>query len=155
MRAILTAFLICWSFDGLALENAVAALKSDEGFRSRMYIDTEGHPTIGYGFKITSPLMGDRILRADADLLLIQKVIAIHTRLSSNPTYLALPKHKRDVIISMVYQMGYHGVMKFKDMWAALKVGDYDKAGVAMQDSLWYKQTPNRAKRHINVIRGK
>ena len=154
MKRILTILLVCWSFDGLALDNAVDLLKSEEGFSSTIYLDTEGYPTFGYGFKITSPLMGDRILEVDANRLLIQKVIAIHERLSSNPTYLALPKHKRHILISMAYQMGHHGLMQFRNMWAALEIGDYENAGEAMKDSLWYKQTPNRAERHIDVIEG-
>ena len=154
MKAFLTIVLVCWSFDGLALDIAVDSLKSDEGFSREIYIDTEGYPTIGYGFKVTSPMTGDRMSRRYANVIIANKVRAIHERLSSNPTYLALPKHKRRILISMAYQMGHHGLMQFRNMWAALEVGDYYEAGEAMKDSLWYKQTPNRAKRHISVIKG-
>ena len=154
MKQLITILLVCWSFDGLAIDNSVKLLKVEEGFSSTLYMDTEGYPTIGYGFRVTSALMGDRILRVDAESLLIAKVTAIHSRLSSNPTYLRLPKHKRDIIVSMAYQMGYHGVMQFRDMWEALEQGDYYLAGLAMQDSKWFKQTPNRAIRHIQTIMG-
>ena len=154
MKAFLTILLACYSFDGLALGNAVDLLKSEEGYRYEVYIDTEGYPTVGYGTRVTSPMMGDRMSRQYANIILFNRVRAIHERLSSNPTYLGLPKHKRHVLISMTYQMGYHGVMQFRDMWAALEVGDYYKAGEAMKDSLWYKQTPNRAIRHIDIIKG-
>jgi lysozyme len=30
-------------------------LKRSEGFRSRVYLDTQGHPTIGYGHKLHRP----------------------------------------------------------------------------------------------------
>ncbi|BCV03392.1 MAG: hypothetical protein CM15mV66_210 [uncultured marine virus] len=45
----------------------------------------------------------------------------------------------------MVYQMGEGGVSKFKGMLSALRKGKYTDASDEMIDSLWYRQTPNRA----------
>ena len=154
MRAILAAILLGCSCSVIALDDVVELLKREESFERNIYIDTEGFPTIGYGTRVTSPMMGDRILRADADMLLRLRIAEIHERLSSNPTYLSLPQHKRDILISMVYQMGHYGVSQFRDMWAALEQGDYESAGDAMKDSLWYTQTTNRAERHIETIKG-
>ena len=51
----------------------------------------------------------------------------------------------KQVIINMVYQIGEGGVSKFKKMWKALDREDYGEASFQMLDSLWAKQTPNRA----------
>ncbi len=51
----------------------------------------------------------------------------------------------KQVIINMVYQIGEGGVSKFKNMWKALDKEDYGEASFQMLDSLWAKQTPNRA----------
>ena len=51
----------------------------------------------------------------------------------------------KEIIIEMVYQMGEGGVSKFKGMLSALSDGRYTDASDEMIDSLWYRQTPNRA----------
>ena len=43
--------------------------------------------------------------------------------------------------------MGAFGVSKFKGMLKALSEKDYKRASYEMLDSLWARQTPNRAKR--------
>ena len=43
--------------------------------------------------------------------------------------------------------MGRPRLTKFKKMWAAIKVADWKEAAVEGRDSLWHKQTPNRAER--------
>ena len=46
----------------------------------------------------------------------------------------------------MIFQMGFTGVSKFKNMIKALQNHDYKQASIEMLDSRWAKQTPNRAK---------
>ena len=53
----------------------------------------------------------------------------------------------RNIVVEMVYQMGAFGVSKFKGMLKALSEKDYKRASYEMLDSLWARQTPNRAKR--------
>ena len=55
----------------------------------------------------------------------------------------------KQVIIEMVFQLGIGGVSKFKKMWSyqALDNEDYGEASFQMMDSLWAKQTPNRAEK--------
>ena len=45
----------------------------------------------------------------------------------------------------MVYQLGLNGVSKCKKMLKALEREEYNKESAEMLDSLWAKQTPNRA----------
>ena len=61
-----------------------------------------------------------------------------------------------DVITQMVFQLGKEGTRGFKNMWAALKQGDYVKASEEMLDSRWAKQTPQRARavaREMRMLR--
>jgi len=46
-----------------------------------------------------------------------------------------------------VFQLGKTGVSKFKNMWKCLSELNYVGASYEMLDSLWAKQTPNRAKK--------
>lgn len=56
-----------------------------------------------------------------------------------------LDEMRREVLIEMVYQMGIAKVREFVDMLAAIRNHDYKGAAAAGRDSLWAKQTPNRA----------
>ena len=47
----------------------------------------------------------------------------------------------------MAYQLGVNGVLKFKKMIEALRSKDYKEASKQGLDSLWAKQTPQRANR--------
>jgi lysozyme len=47
----------------------------------------------------------------------------------------------------MAFQMGVDGLLKFKNTLELIKNGKYKEASDAMLDSLWAKQTPNRASR--------
>ena len=59
----------------------------------------------------------------------------------------------KQVIIEMVFQLGIGGVGKFKKMWSALDSEDYGEASFQMMDSLWAKQTPNRAEKLSQKMR--
>jgi len=45
----------------------------------------------------------------------------------------------------MIFQMGFAGVSKFRNMIVALQNNSYTTAASEMLDSRWAKQTPNRA----------
>ena len=57
------------------------------------------------------------------------------------------------VVSAMCFQMGRRGVLKFKKMIQAINDCNYDKAADEMLDSLWAKQTPERAKRMASLMR--
>lgn len=49
------------------------------------------------------------------------------------------------VLVEMAYQMGPGALAKFKNMFKALQAGNYRLAAHSIRDSLWYRQTTNRA----------
>jgi GH24 family phage-related lysozyme (muramidase) len=57
-----------------------------------------------------------------------------------------LSPQQQEALTEMVFQMGRSGVSKFNNMLDSLKYGDYDRAYDEALDSLWAKQTPQRAK---------
>jgi len=65
-----------------------------------------------------------------------------------------LSDDRKIVLVSMVFQMGANGVSKFRNMIKAIHVKAYDVAAVEMLDSNWAKQTPNRAKRLSEMMKG-
>lgn len=135
-------------------------LKRHEGFRHRKYKDTLGHWTIGYGHKILptenfdtgiTKQQGETMLREDAQDAWVSAMKLMHRNgVKLTPTN---REQLMRVIPNMVFQMDTRGVSKFKNMWTALAVGDYNKAADEMLDSRWHKQTPNRSKELANIIR--
>jgi lysozyme len=53
----------------------------------------------------------------------------------------------------MMYQMGEQGLFEFRRMWTALDKLDFELAAQEALDSVWAKQTPDRAERIAEVIR--
>jgi lysozyme len=64
-----------------------------------------------------------------------------------------MPQEIKDVVMEMCYQLGVTGVSKFKKTLAYLQDKQWEKASVEMLDSLWAKQTPNRAKELSNRVK--
>lgn len=121
-------------------------IKEEEGFREKPYLDTLGVPTFGIGFTY--------ITEEEADWILNKRLSEIETELRVKYRwYDNLNNTRQDVMISMVYQLGFGGIAKFKKFIAAMERKDYDTAAVEMLDSLWARQTPNRAKRQADMIK--
>ena len=126
-------------------------IKLHEGFRDTIYRDSLGFKTIGYGHKIvhTDKFMQDKACPKDIleDLFDkdFEKVWDLMTRFCS-VNNLNVSEKAQEVLCEMIYQMGYSGVGKFKNMIKALQNNDTKTASIEMLDSRWAKQTPNRAK---------
>lgn len=131
------------------MKNLVENIKLSEGFKSRVYQCTQGYDTIGFGFAIKDLVMS----KAVADLILEEKLEDLVARLSSYDFFINSPDEIREVLAEMAYQMGVGGLLKFKKTLKMVADRDYRQASVEMLDSLWAKQTPNRAKRLASIVR--
>lgn len=150
--------------DTLSLQKAaVELLKKEEGFRAKPYIGPEGYLHIGYGQKLSNEkgedpdLWHGHVSKEIAENFLVNKVSVIDYQLYTSPhksIYKQLTDERKVILISMVYQMGYEGVLDFKNMWRYLYLEDYTRAAFAMLNSKWYRQTPERATRHAKVMVG-
>jgi len=123
--------------------SVLKSIKYHEGFRSTVYKCTEGHDTIGYGFAIKDLEMDEDI----AELILLRKLEKLQHRISSTFAWWnTSPKEIKQVVTNMCYQLGIAGFSKFKKTIYYLETEQYEEASVEMLNSLWAKQTPNRAK---------
>lgn len=119
-----------------------------EGFVPRVYKDSLGKRTIGYGHLCVEPEQWDddkEYTKEELELVFekdFEEALknAEHLIGERNINHTA-----KEVIIEMVFQLGIGGVGKFKNMWKALDKEDYGEASFQMLDSLWAKQTPARA----------
>ena len=64
-----------------------------------------------------------------------------------------LDEARRGVLLSMAFQMGTEGLLGFKNTLEMVRTGRYTDAAKGMLNSLWAKQTPQRAKRHSEQMR--
>jgi lysozyme len=136
-------------------------LMFEEGFRADAYYCSEGYPTIGIGWKIGSKNQS----LDDFKLMTISKGAAL-AQCDSEVNDLAINLHcvienweslgepRQAILISMAYQMGLSGLMKFKNMIAAIEDDDFAEASNQGMDSIWAsdRQTPERAYRHMRVM---
>ena len=126
------------------------SIKYHEGFRSTVYQCTEGYDTIGYGFAIKDLVLDEDI----AELILLRKLEKLQHRIASTfGWWYNSPKTVKNVVTNMCYQLGISGFSKFKKTIYLLETEQYEDASIEMLDSLWAKQTPNRAKELSEALR--
>lgn len=128
-------------------------IQREEGWRNKPYYCSEGYPTVGYGFKIGDkgdPLPKFTLPKQAGDAWLDYIIEDIYEHLILKLSHLNEPRAA--IIISMCYQLGIDGCMKFKNMWKAIEKEDYEEASRQMLDSKWAKQTKERARRHAQVM---
>ena len=131
--------------------NLIKQIKKHEGFRSTVYQCTEGYDTIGYGFAIKDLFLDEDI----AELILIRNLAVLVERIKKTFSWINdAPKEVQDVVTNMCYQLGISGFSKFKKTIYFIETEQYQEASVEMLDSLWAKQTPNRAKELSEELRG-
>jgi lysozyme len=132
----------------------VEDLEADEGFRGSVYQDHLGFWTIGYGFMVDARKGGEippQIARAWLHHLIRHKAAQLDARL---PWWKTQPDDVKRALLNMAYQMGVDGLLKFKATLHLLETGDRVGAAEQALHSLWARQTPLRAKRVTDLIRG-
>ena len=136
----------------MSFEELKDRIKKHEGYRVDVYKCSEGFDTGGYGHKI---IPGEDIPTTEEGWnKLFEK--DFQTACDGADCVLGdcdIDTTAKEVVIEMVYQMGEGGVSKFKGMLSALKEARYTDASEEMIDSLWYRQTPNRASELAETMR--
>lgn len=139
-------------------------LEYEEGFRRRPYICSEGYVTIGFGTKVHKSKGLDpedfliSVNRSTAMGWLEAQLSLIEVRMARSQIYgiyeiLDSYPNRRAIVLSMAYQIGVSGLRGFHRFWAAVAMENWEDAAKEMLDSRWAKQTPERARRHAEVMR--
>ena len=131
------------------LQEIVDNIKRHEGFEPKVYQCTEGYDTIGYGFTIKDLEIDKDV----ADLILMKKLHTLLQRITiAFPWFENIDNIAKSVVVNMCYQLGLRGFSQFKKTIYYLETEQYEEASLEMLDSLWAKQTPNRAKELSELI---
>ncbi|TCB36861.1 lysozyme [Acinetobacter sp. ANC 4910] len=133
--------------------NITRLLRGEEGEVLTEYKDHLGYSTIGVGRLIDARKGGGITTEESAYLLSndIQKKLSELER--KLPWVKELDEARRGVLLSMAFQMGTDGLLGFKNTLEMVRTGRYTDAAKGMLNSLWAKQTPQRAKRHSEQMR--
>lgn len=128
--------------------NIVDQLKRDEGMRQVAYQDSLGLWTIGVGRLIDGRKVGAGLRIKEIEQMLLNDIADREQALRlSLPWFDSLDEVRQAVLVNMAFQLGVVGLMQFRDTLNRVREGDYAGAAVAMLQSKWASQTPERAKR--------
>lgn len=127
------------------------SIRKHEGLRLDPYQDSEGFWTIGYGHKLSgntiSVEIAEQLLEMDLNEALMDFWKLPHEARAS------LNEVRGEVLVEMIFNLGFRGVLGFKRMLAAIAKGDFDTAADEMLDSLWAKQVGQRAEALADIMR--
>lgn len=124
-------------------------LERHEGLRLKPYHDTVGKQTIGYGRNLED--VG--ISRDEADFLLDNDIDQVERQLETVDEYRDLDAVRQTVIANMAFNLGFAGLMGFKNMWAAIGRRDWESASEEMLNSKWARQVGVRAVELSEIMR--
>ena len=106
-----------------AVDIALLRLQTEEGFRAKVYKDTNGIETIGFGFNIQAG-----ISKFAAAALLAAQVREANDVLLKLPWYAALNPVRQSVCLDIDINEGEGGLLGFPSMIHYLSIGDWDNA---------------------------
>lgn len=134
-----------------------AHLLAEEGSKASVYQDHLGYWTIGVG-RLVDARKGGRLRPDEVDMLLANDVRECVRDLTAS-TVLA-PAWRRCegnaaravALISMRFQLGKTGLESFRTTLSLLATGNFEVAAHNARQSLWARQTPERAARVTRMI---
>lgn len=128
-------------------------LRAEEGEVLYEYKDHLGYSTIGIG-RLIDKRKGGGITSEESAFLLSNDIKKVTSQIEMKlPWSKNLDDARRGVLISMAFQMGVDGLLGFKNTLEMIRTGQYSNAATGMLNSLWAKQTPERAKRHAEQMK--
>lgn len=144
------------------MSQIIPLLNFEEGFREKPYYDSEGYPTAGTGILLgpkNTPLSYYlfTIPKEVSDVWLAYLVNKKTIQMYSSPAIMAAINAcngpRQDILTSLAYQLGVQGLAGFKNTLALIAASNFSGASSGMLSSVWARQTPERAKRHAEVMR--
>ena len=132
--------------------NIYQFIRQNEGLKLKPYTCTAGKLTIGYGRNLTDK----GITVAEADYLLSNDINEACDNIKQVFDIKALKDFNYDrhmVLVDMMFNLGLSGFVKFIKMIDAIIKGDWESAANEAENSLWFKQVGERAKRDVEILR--
>lgn len=140
-------------------EKFLKDVKNRENFRNKVYLDSLGIPTVGFGHK----LVGEEKIKYKVGDRVPDNILNEWLKKDSKTAWLGALKQSEDLgiedldfidsLASVNYQLGTSWFKIHKKTWKFLQNKEYDEAAVEAADSDWFKQTPTRVEDFQAAIR--
>jgi lysozyme len=120
-------------------------LENDEEFP---YIDDSQNITIGIGYNLTANGLPSEMRVKLCD----DHIQFCYEKLCSFPWFECLNEGRQTALIDMVYQMGWSGFLKFREMLGYISEGDFISAGKEMLNSKYGTKYHTRAHKNYDLL---
>jgi lysozyme len=109
-------------------EAGLRLIKQFEGFRSHVYIDVTGHPTIGYGHKLMQHEAFPAGIAQDAAVVLLQHDAQTAAAEVASLVKVQLTQGQIDALVDFTFNLG-SGRLAGSTLLRLLSAGKHDAAG--------------------------
>jgi len=156
--------------DDFIINKTLPITKWAEGFREGVYEDSEGIPSVGFGFNLRTAHIrkelenvgydieniknrNEVVDEAKAEIVLKRLMVqALNDAKQFVNNFDELDPIAQIVLVDMSYNMGLTKLSKFKNFKSALESQDYYSAKKEMIDSKWYTDVGRRSKRLVQLM---
>ena len=143
------------------MEEVKQRIKEHEGYRDTVYSDSLGFATVGYGHLVLPTdefVEGFTYPKAQLEDLFETDFQIALTSANELLEEIDLPELDlklavKGIICEMCFQLGKPRVMKFKKMWNAIIMEDFEVAADEMINSAWHSQTTSRCESLAELMR--
>jgi lysozyme len=148
----------------IAYKQAFSELADEEGLCLKSYRDTVGIVTIGIGHNVEANPTGAIIGRAitkSGQAINLEEALKLFEHDYNNVVkdldknvswWRGLDDARQYVLISMCFNLGVYGLLKFKNTLHFVQTGEYEKAAKNMMLSQWYKQVKRRGVKLVKIM---
>ena len=140
------------------IEHLKKDIMFEEGVKYEIYNDHLGYKTFGVGHlcRATDP-ENDMEVGTPVSKERVDECFEVDLYVAINDAEkfcegMEVDDNIKECVTHMVFQLGLPRLNKFRNFKQALVDGDIAKAQAEMKDSLWYRQTTNRADRLIEKM---
>jgi lysozyme len=123
--------------------------KASEGLRLKMYLDSKGIQTIGFGHNLRDKPISERA----AQVIFEDDMAGAIAVAKSYPWFDSLNEARKAIIVDMCFNMGSIHPAEWPNLHSALYAGDWERAAAEMKDSAWYSDVGDRAVHLCAVMR--
>jgi GH24 family phage-related lysozyme (muramidase) len=124
--------------------------KEAESYSDKVYLDSEGYPTVGWGWCLD----WSRKWKSVQEFLDFKFEQKYHeAEADYDKLNLVLDTVRQQAVVDLIYNMGLAKVLKFKNTLAALRDNNFALAAYNLEQSLWYKQVGRRGSRICKLIK--
>ena len=133
--------------------NILNLIRGEEGCRLKLYYDSLGKPTIGYGHLCGATENYTTITQQQADDIFRNDVAnAEKDAVSIFPNLNTLSETRQGVLVSMSFELGKNRLLGFHHFINAVNIVNWSQAVSEMYDSVWAKQVPDRVEELANLL---